>query len=268
MRKVLLILWIVASILTPALAQGGKVESIEPSKPREVSPNERVLREKFKTIREFEQAGNELLAAAEPQLAIKQFLLARQASIEDGEEISGIGLKGLAEAYLQIGDINNAIKAFRQLIYIRPDQRWQSSEGREAPVLVKFSQLLMQIGEIKESLVIFNRAVDLADKEIKPYLKKSEGFFNPNAYSFSNSLILAYYFIHRLGSEKKAEVELTRALQADSKSLIVRQMLAETLMAQRKFKEAKKHFEFLAISSDPKMVKEAISSLSGLRQVK
>ena len=98
--------------------------------------------------------GEEALKAGDTAGAIAAFLEAKQSETE-----SLLALIRLAEVYTKVGQTNEAIAAYRQLIYPPQGQDWSHANQLRPSLQMNFSLLLLQTGQEAEALAAYRRAL-------------------------------------------------------------------------------------------------------------
>jgi len=98
--------------------------------------------------------GDEALKAGDTDGAIAAYLEARESQTQ-----SGMALIRLAEAYTVAGRTEEAITAYRQLIYPPPGQDWSHANQLSPAMQMNFALLLIQTGQQQEALAAYRRAL-------------------------------------------------------------------------------------------------------------
>ena len=98
--------------------------------------------------------GDEALKAGDTDGAIAAYLEARESQTQ-----SGMALIRLAEAYTVAGRTEEAIAAYRQLIYPPPGQDWSHANQLSPTMQMNFALLLIQTGQQQEALAAYRRAL-------------------------------------------------------------------------------------------------------------
>ncbi len=124
-------------------------------------------RERAKEGAEMTALGEEALSLGQNEKAIKAFQEAIQI-----EPFGGFASQRLAEAYQANHQPEQAIAAYRALIYPKPGQDWTTSNRVSATVLMKYCLVLLQMGQEQEALAMYNRGLPLLNYDNgKPKLK-------------------------------------------------------------------------------------------------
>lgn len=197
--------------------------------------------------------GDALLARGKPGEALARYQQARKITT-----LGGIGLKGMAEAHLRLGEDAAAVRAMRELIYPKPGQTWSASDATDPATLMKFALLLAKTGARKESRDVHRRAVGFARPDLRKYLASTEQGFEASA-----RIVLADSETNG-GNQAAAIAHLEKAIQADPESIGARKV---ALRGAGRLKEARKHFQVVADAKDPTLAAESRRYLSGLHRV-
>jgi len=132
--------------------------------------------------------GDEALKANDTDGAIAAFLEARESQTQ-----SGLALIRLAEAYTAAGRTEEAIAAYRQLIYPPPGQDWSHANQISPTMQMNFSLLLLQTGQEAEALAAYRRALTTLnyDNDGKPKLAVLLPDIGPGGLPYSPRLLQA-----------------------------------------------------------------------------
>lgn len=132
--------------------------------------------------------GDEALKAGDTDSAIAAFLEARQSDTE-----SLAALIRLADAYTAAGRTEEAIAAYRQLIYPPPGQDWSHANQLSPTMQMNFSLLLLQTGQEAEALAAYRRALKTLNYDAlgTPKLKVLLPDIGPGGLPYSPKLLRA-----------------------------------------------------------------------------
>lgn len=132
--------------------------------------------------------GDEALKAGDTDDAIADFLEARQS-----ESQSLLALVRLAKAYTAAGRTEEAIDAYRQLIYPVPGQDWSHANQLSPTMQMNFSLLLLNDGQEVEALAAYRRALKTLNYDGlgKPMLEIPLPDIGPGGLPYSPKLLRA-----------------------------------------------------------------------------
>ncbi len=132
--------------------------------------------------------GDEALKAGDTDGAIAAFLEAQQS-----ESQSLLALARLAQAYTVAGRTEEAIAAYRLLIYPPPGQDWSHANQLSPKMQMNFSLLLLQTGQEAEALAAYRRALPTLnyDGQGKPMLEVLLPDIGPGGLPYSPRLLRA-----------------------------------------------------------------------------
>ncbi len=262
-------------VLVPALAQGGPPRPGSPRQKRTAPPPKAVrdaagaklpkgavlglcipLSAEQKERMEEEYAvimrGDEALKVGDTDGAIAAYLEAR-----DSQTQSGMALIRLAEAYTVAGRAQEAIAAYRQLIYPPPGQDWSHANQLSPAMQMNFALLLIQTGQAQEALAAYRRALKTLnyDGQGKPMLKVLFPDIGPGGLAYSPRLLRAMVCLG-IGVDASDEARLKEAVKLAPDSAAANYYLGKSLYGNGK-PGAKAALERAVALGDDTTAKEA-----------
>lgn len=173
--------------------------------------------------------GDEALKAGDTDGAIAAYLEARESQTQ-----SGMALIRLAEAYTVAGRTEEAITAYRQLIYPPPGQDWSHANQLSPTMQMNFALLLIQTGQQQEALAAYRRALTTLNyDEGKPKLEVLLPDIGPGGLAYSPRLLRAMVCLG-IGVDASDEARLKEAVKLAPDSAAANFYLGKSLCGSGK----------------------------------
>lgn len=215
--------------------------------PRSAAQKER-MKEEYAVI----MRGDEALKAGDTDGAIAAYLEAQQS-----ESQNLVALVRLAQAYTVAGRTEEAIAAYRQLIYPPPGQDWSHANQLSPAMQMNFALLLIQTGQAQEALAAYRRALPTLnyDGQGKPMLKVLFPDIGPGGLAYSPRLLRAMVCLG-IGVDASDEARLKEAVRLAPDSAAANYYLGKSLYGNGK-PGAKAALERAVALGDDTTAKEA-----------